>query len=135
MRQMKFRGKSIETDKWIYGLYSIELITEGDEIIGYKHYIHDESLLHMPPIEIDPETVSQFTGLYDKGGKEIFEGDIVKYYQPYAKRWDIHIVEWDTHLACFALFEQNNKWAKESDWLKILDIEVIGNTYDNPELI
>ena len=57
-------------------------------------------------------------------------GDIVRYYQPYAKRTDEHIVKWDSEFACFGLFEDRNKWCKESDWIKIQEIEVIGNIYE-----
>jgi uncharacterized phage protein (TIGR01671 family) len=79
--------------------------------------------------------VMQFTGLKDKNGVEIYEGDIVKYFQPYSKAWHTHIVKWDNLWACFGLFEEGNKWCKESDWVKIKEIEVIGNIYENPELL
>ena len=79
--------------------------------------------------------IMQFTGLKDKNGKEVYEGDIVSYYQPFAKRTDTHIVKWDDRWACFGLFENGNEWCKENDWMKIKDIEVIGNIYENPELL
>ena len=81
------------------------------------------------------ETLSQYIEHKDINEKEIYEGDVVKYYQPYAKRWDTHIVKWDADFAGFGLFENNNKYCKESDWVKIKDIEVIGNIYENPELL
>jgi uncharacterized phage protein (TIGR01671 family) len=79
--------------------------------------------------------IMQFTGLLDKNGKEIYEGDIIKYFQPYSNKWDTHIVLWDEKFAGFGMFEYNNEWCKESDWLKIKEIEIIGNIYENPELI
>ena len=75
--------------------------------------------------------VRQLTGLKDKNGKDIYEGDVVRYYQPYAKRTDEHIVKWDAEWAGFGLFEDGNKWCKESDWVKIQEIEIIGNIHEN----
>ena len=77
----------------------------------------------------------QFTGLTDKNGKDIYEGDIVTYVNRYAQIQYTHLVKWDDDWACFALFEKDNKWAKESDWVKITEIEIIGNIYQNPDLL
>ena len=86
-------------------------------------------------IPIDPAfcDIMQFTGLKDKNGVEIYEGDKVQYYQPYSRVWETHIVKWDNGLACFALFEQGNEYFKECDWIKIQKVEVIGNIYENPQ--
>ena len=72
MREIKFRGKD-EFNKWVYGGY----YKKKDE----KVYIIERMTIF---IEVDPKTLGQFSGFFDKDNKEIYEGDIIQWdYVPY----------------------------------------------------
>ena len=81
--------------------------------------------------------VMQFTGLHDKNGKEIYEGDIVRYLHKYKPDPIYAEVRWFNQHANFALYENTyrNIYDHESDWMILKDIEVIGNIYQKPELL
>ncbi len=125
-REIKFRGFNPKNQKWLYGYY---LVNRGLHFITPDEFVNPfdtwEDYL------INPDTVGQFTGLYDKNGKEIYEGDLVKYKYAYdielvgvIKYKDAKFVIMDPEDSCYCL----------SDFKKD-KIEIIDNIHDNPELL
>lgn len=130
-REIKFRGKSLKNGEFEYGsllTYQRSIDIEGDDRVFAA--ISYEGL---EPIEVDPNTVGQFTGLYDKNGKEVYEGDIVKC--DVMNNDEIFCVTWLDGKARFALTESPKDL---NGWLYAYDvgtIDVWGNVYDNPEML
>lgn len=78
----------------------------------------------------------QCTSLKDKNEKEIYEFDICKFYNKHNQTWYIRVVRYCPMFACFGLYPNMDEvWNYESDWLKISEIEIIGNLFQNPKLL
>lgn len=115
-REILFRGKNIVTNKWVEGYYKriggVTLIEEAERA-GVSHYV-------------DPQTVGQYVNRTDKNGRRIFEGDIVK-------------SEIYCDVGCYPHTETRIFRVEISDFYRRdiygNNIEVIGNVYDNPELL
>lgn len=126
MREIKYRGKSIETGEWIYGYY---VYTHDRHRIIYEDYegFYCEE-------EVDPETVGQYISLKDKNSKEIYEGDIIEEYDDGVYHW---VVKWDNECACFYLHEQNiGETFYLDDLVSVVSKgKVIGNIHEHPHLL
>jgi len=114
-RKMEFRGKDVESDRWIYGYYYRgELEPDKAFIICKDSY--DE-------YEVIPETIGQFTDLHDKNKKEYCHKDLFRH------MGNIYCVEYN--FGGYGFYAKNQKW----EWLYFVSntSEIIGNVYDNPE--
>ena len=121
MREVLFRAKRIDDGEWIEGfLFS----TNEHTYIAYPNQFDDDLFLSPKEIfiEVDPETICQYTGLTDKNGRKIFERDILKI--PERKN---HNVKFEYGQFCVGI---NCPIA----YIRT-ECEVIGNIFDNPELI
>ena len=139
MRTIKFKAKRLDNGEWLEGYYRGNY--EGKAFI---------SRIKRPPLlfEVDPSTVCQFTGLLDKNGKEIYEGDVLRSDEyPYScigdKERDNYfgLIEWNENDAAFYIVTIKNPKSSVkgisdgiSDYISqsaLQDFEVIGNIYDD----
>lgn len=139
MRESCFRGKRIPHGEWVEGSLHIEWgETDKD---GNRE--RDYRILGMRGEcdYIDPDTVGEFSGKRDKNDRRIFEGDIGRYRQTDgAKRNGTSIlctgkVIYNTETASYAVESRDEAGCRYFDYFPIKDFEVIGNIYDNPEML
>lgn len=145
MREILFRAKRIDNGEWVRGYYYSKTLIHAGGITRLHGYI---LTLSGNEIEVISETVSQFTGLTDKNGKKIFEGDILKcvgnkrifkgVLMDFEEVTHVSVVEWwNSYCNCgYRVKNQNGKtmMIKQSSLIG-MNAEIIGNIFDNPELI
>lgn len=130
-REIKFRGKDPKGG-WVEGYY-LQDLTQGE----MRSYIFNCPCYW----EVLPETVGQFTGLLDKNGKEIFEGDIIEWHQELIdidKDGELvsDFVDWRGEVEYFhaAYFVEGVILDADLEGNRC-NAEVVGNIHDNPELL
>ena len=129
MREILFRGKSIEDNKWVYG----DLIREKKSFGKICTRIYRTTNNGWELIDVDSKTVGQYTGLNDKNGNKIFEGDIVDF-PDRSDSESYGVVEYDTNETEFGIV-YDSIYEGLGRQYHSRDIEVIGNIFDNPELL
>lgn len=125
-REILFRGKDKATKKWVYGDYT------HNEGLNTHYISRNVNNTSRKACMVDPDTIGQYTGLKDKNGNKIFEGDVIE------SKGYRHIVMYDKNLAGFC--SANVKYPEDlcglnQQWINECDKVVIGNVTDNPELI
>lgn len=145
MRTIKFRGKFIYPNtngslRWVYGdLFQSEMLKNIGKAKIFETIEYDGET-YSNSTEVLLGTVGQFTGLYDYKGNEIYEGDIIRSFSSKGEPID-HIVGYDENDARFTV--QLKGHSKDDfgysglykGWIQEFKKEVIGNTFDNPDLL
>ena len=143
-REILFRGKRTDNGEWVYG-YPVGWQNEGGDISIVDSRFGaciDESgnlmMLEAPFVtKVDPATVGQCTGLTDKNGKRIFEGDIVRngYSSRLGEFWDAGNVVYVSTDGCFEICNVGEQYLKRLTRTQIVErsIEVIGTIFDEGE--
>lgn len=132
-REIKFKGKSISTGKWLYGCLLKNEEGKFAVVKPFKVNMDNECSC----CEVDEETIGQFTGLKDKNGKEIYEGDILT-----SERKVIGWVQGGVRGYCYDVVyidhpQGEKRWSLYGTVVNDYPgkLEVIGNIYDNRELL
>lgn len=146
MREILFRGK-MDDGEWVYGSFCMDALEQFNGLCGVDGFIrlYDKAKGKMQTYEVDRETVGQYTGLKDKNGERIWEGDILHiakiadglggYYQPpldypvnVVVKWDLCAWMWETLCEDKRYISFPNAWSH-------YECEIIGNVHDNHDLL
>lgn len=161
-REILFRGKRVDNGEWAYGRGLLqckdelenETVAVFEDIVKSEKYIKKEGKYTLYYAPVKAETLGQYTGLKDKNGKQIFEGDILRFQAPDGTIRHLAI-EWadeDRILRPLSDFVPDGNPIRISGWCfnwngyrlypTVIDgvpdnevMEVVGNIHDNPELM
>lgn len=119
MREIKFRGRHIETGEWIYGNLIGNDVIVGEIVEWDSEYFNTEFWY-----KVDPKTVGQYTGLQDRHGNHIYDGDILR-----DDEMGLNVVKWENGSYWIQVyFESGNTYMEHlSDYNEVC--EIFGNIY------
>lgn len=132
MREISFRGKRLDNGEWVIGF-----ITAACDCAGRLYFIEQPALdldYCNHSYEVDFNTIGQYTGMLDKNGIKIFEGDIV-YFSDRSDGVGYGVVRYNENEAEFEIEFDNIYESLGRRYYYSKDIKVIANIYDNPELL
>lgn len=144
-REILFRGKRIDNGEWVEGYF-----VKGEWYFDKKeiYALLPLDLCFFPRceisewVEVDPKTICQYTGLTDKNGRKIFEGDIIKFkhggeFHDRGIWYRNYVIEYVNTFHTYGLRFRNQSihFACKKSIISMHDVEVIGNIFDNPELL
>lgn len=129
IREVIFRGKRTYNGKWVEGSLVVTSQCNAYIISTVEDKRDATVLVNQCSLNVDPETIGQFTGLTDKNGVKIFEGDILKAFGY------IYVIMWDSIRAMFYL--RDPVYRVTADFYNYCgsDLFVIGNIHDNPDIL
>ncbi|MBQ3215780.1 MAG: hypothetical protein IJB11_06665 [Oscillospiraceae bacterium] len=135
MREILFRAKRLDNGEWVEGVPFIaaNCCKMIQAVAVHPDFVDEGNVYYSEGYPVDPNTVGQHTGLTDKNGRKIFEGDVCRFYG--AEGYSDYVVFWD---------DTTSQWTVRQIDLGAKDVldsyfaeccEVIGNIHDNPELL
>ena len=139
MREILFRGKRVDNGEWVYGDIIHRRYYKNTDVVVIR--TEDSGFDNYSDYEVDPDTVGQYTGLTDRNGKKIFEGDIIhlEYSQVFfgGEYFGEYTDEVSYKEGCFVTDGINNGDEIETplSGFNNDEVEIIGNIHDNPELL
>lgn len=146
MREILFRGKT-DDGEWVYGSFCMDAREQFNGLCGVDGFIrlYDKEKGKMQSYEVERDTVGQYTGLKDKNGNRVFDGDILQiakiadglggYYQPPLDYPVNVVVKWDLCAWMWETLCEDKRYISFPDAWCHYECEIIGNIHDNPELM